>query len=86
MLAWQEHHGSAPVCPSVPAAAGRREEPRQGAVPSFLVPVVSAFLSPSTIPLALWRSTHMESVDVGSGVWEQNRVLDGGEYSAICTT
>lgn len=60
----------APVCRSVPAAAGRQEELRQGAVPSFLVPAVSAFLSPFTIPLALWRSTHKEFADIGSGVWE----------------
>lgn len=59
-----------PLCPSVPAAAGRREELRQGAVPSFLVPVVSVFLSPFAIPLALWRPTHMEFVAGGSGVWE----------------
>lgn len=68
------------ACPGVKPYAPRRgatgEELRQdsarsqGAVSSFLVPVPNAFLSPSVIPLALWRSTHMEFVDVGSGVWE----------------
>lgn len=67
-------------CPGVnlcaPSGGATGEELRQdgarsqGAVSSFLVPVVSAFLSPSMIPLALWRSTHMEFVDVGSGAWE----------------
>lgn len=57
--------------------AGPSKEPR-GATSSFLGPVVSAFLWPCIITLALWRSIQ-ESVDVGSGAWEEDSALDRGK-------
>lgn len=79
-------------CPCVPPTQGRpgeqlrQDQARSPGVPFLAGSVVSVLPSPLRIPLAFWRSNTLGSVDVGSGVWEKNDVLDRGEYSAICTT